>query len=231
MIAPMERCCKRRHANKPVGGRAANHPGSGPAHGRGETRGCCGMLLAHRPAAGDAPRPLRCKGVSPRPSRICERFEIRKLFGIPATILRREALISYVSSVTGSLVRIIMPPFFRPSPAPLPCNKGLLRWPGPFGSGFLSPQPPGIVGIGPIAGRLTGPTRVGPFLFSNDFLHTDSARSREASPGVAGRRSKPQTFRRCCLSAAKYRPRPAWGPACRGCHPGHRQQRHRHPCG
>jgi hypothetical protein len=41
-----------------------------------------------------------------------------------------------------------MPPHFRPSPAPVSCDKDALRWPGPFGSGFLSPQPPGIVGIG-----------------------------------------------------------------------------------
>src|SRR6266567_1785523 len=45
-----------------------------------------------------------------------------------------------------------MPPHFR-QPLALPgCDKKLLRWPGPFGFGFLSPQPPGIVGIGPIAG-------------------------------------------------------------------------------
>jgi len=25
-----------------------------------------------------------------------------------------------------------------------------VRWPGPFGSGFLSPQPPGVVRIGPV---------------------------------------------------------------------------------
>src|SRR5947209_1257505 len=29
-------------------------------------------------------------------------------------------------------------------------NNYALRWPGPFGSGFLSPQPPGVVRIGPV---------------------------------------------------------------------------------
>jgi hypothetical protein len=92
-----------------------------------------------------------------------------------------EAPTQYARRVTGSLVRIIMPPLFRQSPAPVPCDKRSLRWPGPFGSGFLSPQPPGIVGIGPIAGRLTGPTRVGPFLFFKDRLPRDEA-TRRASP-------------------------------------------------
>src|SRR5260370_2123620 len=43
-----------------------------------------------------------------------------------------------------------MPPHFCPAPALLDCEKSILRWPGPFGSGFLSPQPPGAVGIGPV---------------------------------------------------------------------------------
>ena len=45
---------------------------------------------------------------------------------------------------------IIMPPHFRPSPAVRECEKNSVRWPGPFGSGFLSPQPPGVVRIGPV---------------------------------------------------------------------------------
>src|ERR1700736_1904641 len=71
-------------------------------------------------------------------------------------------------TVTGSLAEIIMPPNFRPATAPLDCEKEPLRWPGPFGSGFLSPQPPGVVGIGPVRRVVyphTGPTRVGPFSF------------------------------------------------------------------
>jgi hypothetical protein len=50
----------------------------------------------------------------------------------------------------GIVSGIILPPHFRPSPAPLTCEDIVLRWPGPFGSGFLSPQPPGAVGIGPV---------------------------------------------------------------------------------
>src|ERR1700722_19693547 len=45
---------------------------------------------------------------------------------------------------------IIIPPHFRLPTALLNCDKTVLRWPGPFGSGFLSPQPPGVVGIGPV---------------------------------------------------------------------------------
>src|SRR5258708_25532423 len=68
----------------------------------------------------------------------------------------------------GIVSGIILLPHFRPSTAPLPCEKKTLRWPGPFGSGFLSPQPPGAVGIGPVrrgANPHTGPTKVGPFSF------------------------------------------------------------------
>src|SRR5512136_2986992 len=50
----------------------------------------------------------------------------------------------------GIVSGIIMPPHFRPATAPLDCDKIILRWPGPFGSGFLSPQPPGVVRIGPV---------------------------------------------------------------------------------
>src|SRR6202051_3036040 len=46
---------------------------------------------------------------------------------------------------------IIIPPNFRPPTALLNCDKTSLRWPGPLETGFLSPQPPGDVGIGPIA--------------------------------------------------------------------------------
>ena len=72
-----------------------------------------------------------------------------------------------VQTVPSSLAGIIMPPHFRPSPALLNCDKGILRWPGPFDTGFLSPQPPGVAGIGSIAVQIipAGPTRVGPFLF------------------------------------------------------------------
>ena len=51
----------------------------------------------------------------------------------------------------GIVSGIIIPPNFRLSTALLDCDKGILRWPGPFGTGFLSPQPPGVVRIGPVA--------------------------------------------------------------------------------
>jgi hypothetical protein len=55
------------------------------------------------------------------------------------------------AAVTRSLAGIIIPPHFCPPNALLNCEKKALRWPGPFDSGFLSPQPPGVVGIGPSA--------------------------------------------------------------------------------
>jgi hypothetical protein len=68
----------------------------------------------------------------------------------------------------GIVREIIIRPNFRPATALLSCNKRSLRWPGPFSPGFLSPQPPGAVGIGPVR-RIVyphpGPTRVGPFSF------------------------------------------------------------------
>ena len=48
----------------------------------------------------------------------------------------------------GIVSLIIMPPYFRPPRAVLGCDKICLRWPGPFDTGFLSPQPPGVVGTG-----------------------------------------------------------------------------------
>src|SRR5215831_9691997 len=83
----------------------------------------------------------------------------------------------------GNVSGIIMPPHFRPAPAVLDCDKSALRWPGPFGSGFLSPQPPGIVGIGPSAVNTgLGPTKVGPFLFL-------APRSRSSWPVIGRHRS------------------------------------------
>src|ERR1700733_11931572 len=55
----------------------------------------------------------------------------------------------------GIVSRIIILPNFRLSTALLDCDKGLLRWPGPFGTGFLSPQPPGVVRIGPVRKKHT----------------------------------------------------------------------------
>src|ERR1700730_9156089 len=86
-------------------------------------------------------------------------------------------------SVTGSLAEIIIRPNFRPATALLDCDKQSLRWPGPFGPGFLSPQPPGAVGIGPVR-RIVyphpGPTKVGPFSFRG-CCHS-GARANPTSP-------------------------------------------------
>jgi hypothetical protein len=60
-------------------------------------------------------------------------------------------------AVTGTLAEFIIPPYFRQATAVLRCEKTILRWPGPFGSGFLSPQPPGAVGIGPVPQRSLSP--------------------------------------------------------------------------
>src|ERR1700740_118737 len=81
----------------------------------------------------------------------------------------------------GIVSGIIMPPHSRPAHAVLSSDNKLLRWPGPFGSGFLSPQPPGIVGIGPDAAKCeTGPTKVGPFCFWAPFSFYLELRAREA---------------------------------------------------
>src|SRR5882762_2333418 len=53
---------------------------------------------------------------------------------------------------------IIIRPNFRPATALLNCDKESLRWPGPFSSGFLSPQPPGAVGIGPVRRNSLSPS-------------------------------------------------------------------------
>ena len=57
----------------------------------------------------------------------------------------------------GIVSGIIKPPYFRQVPALLDCDKIILRWPGPFGSGFLSPQPPGVVRIGPVRSQISPP--------------------------------------------------------------------------
>ena len=53
---------------------------------------------------------------------------------------------------------IIIRPNFRPATAVLNCDKESLRWPGPFSPGFLSPQPPGAVGIGPVRRNSLSPS-------------------------------------------------------------------------
>ena len=74
--------------------------------------------------------------------------------------LRKGSFVAYCAPDPGELSHsrrhgivseIIIRPFFRQPPAALDCEKNILRWPGSFGFGFLSPQPPGIVGTGPSA--------------------------------------------------------------------------------
>jgi len=65
----------------------------------------------------------------------------------------RNRLTAIETSIHGIVSGILLLPNFRQPPAPLGCDNVILRWPGPFGSGFLSPQPPGAVGIGPIRRR------------------------------------------------------------------------------
>ena len=201
MIAPMGRCRKGRHANKPAGW-SGESPGPCRPHigpplermllhvtGRLADRGGARRVRGHATS-------LSSQGRGPASALKSVGFSESR----PSSC-GMKGLIKHARSVTGSLVRIIMPPLFRPSPAPLPCDKSSLRWPGPFGSGFLSPQPPGIVGIGPIAGSLTGPTRVGPFLFCRrHFAYAIRAVARKQQPAVAKRRSKLRIFRRCQCS-------------------------------
>jgi hypothetical protein len=68
----------------------------------------------------------------------------------------------------------------------------MVRWPGPFGTGFLSPQPPGVVRIGPVRDEHTpalGRRKLVLFLFCFFFgfpllgsrFRSDSRRLRTAS--------------------------------------------------
>jgi hypothetical protein len=54
----------------------------------------------------------------------------------------------------SNVSQIIMLPNFRQADAVLGCEKEILRWPGSFDSGFLSPQPPGVDGTGPVRRKL-----------------------------------------------------------------------------
>src|ERR1700751_5015009 len=119
------------------------------------------LLSSGRHDCADRPPPIEGPwDCGRRPARKCSRA--RGIFG--RTWVAR--------TVTSSLAGIIMPPHFRPSTALLNCDKETLRWPGPFDTGFLSPQPPGVAGIGSIAEWIipSGPTRVGPLSFLS-ILH------------------------------------------------------------
>lgn len=122
----------------------------------------------------------------------------------------------------GIVSGILLLPYFCPPPAPLACEKITLRWPGPFGSGFLSPQPPGAVGIGPVRRGVnpdTGPTKVGPFSFVGASAILFVIPERESA-----------SFARVALWLTRgvlCRRRRALRPASRDCRPGHRRPRHR----
>src|ERR1700744_4252011 len=123
----------------------------------------CRPVFCH-PSDMIAPTGRRCKGLIGQ-DRIRTRPDLHRL-----PVLRETCRHGIVSG-------IIIPPYFRQATAPLACEKITLRWPGPFGTGFLSPQPPGVVGIGPVRRIVyphTGPTRVGPFSFwDNEFPGAD----------------------------------------------------------
>jgi hypothetical protein len=146
-------------------------------------------------------------------------------------------------NVTRSLAEIIIRPNFRPATALLDCDKQSLRWPGPFSSGFLSPQPPGAVGIGPVR-RIVyphpGPTKVGPSSFWGCCHFGARWREPEIScryvpdsgPAPSGASLIDSADSQVLeVSEATYRPRRASGPVCRDCHPGRRPPRHRRPRG
>jgi hypothetical protein len=137
----------------------------------------------------------------------------------------------------GIVSRIIILPNFRLSNALLGCDKQILRWPGPFGTGFLSPQPPGVVRIGPVRKKHTpilGQRELVLFLFGlapHVARVGIRARPSPGSPCEPPTSLAKQKRRRRSISEGTYRPRPASGPACRDCRPGYRPQRHRRPRG
>ncbi|MDB5579031.1 MAG: hypothetical protein JWR80_4207, partial [Bradyrhizobium sp.] len=109
----------------------------------------------------------------------------------------------------GNVSGIIIPPHFRQATALWGWDKQILRWPGPFSSGFLSPQPPGAVGIGPVRRIVyphTGPTKVGPFSFGGcRFLGRHSgaraARTRNLVSAIPGFRVHAKTrVLRCAIA-------------------------------
>src|SRR5437870_12044295 len=83
----------------------------------------------------------------------------------------------------GIVSGIIIGPNFRQAAAKLDCETKSLRWPGPFGSGFLSPQPPGVVGIGPVAASTPplGQRKLALCLFGGPHRRARDARTRKSS--------------------------------------------------
>jgi hypothetical protein len=140
-------------------------------------------------------------------------------------------------SIHGIVSGILLLPHFRQPRAPLGCDKKILRWPGPFGSGFLSPQPPGAVGIGPVRRGSSIPI-LGQrelVLFRLRIRFKDRSRSSLGTTKSVTCRRLPQRhpFRKFQgrTSAAQSSPRRASRPAFRGCRPGYRPPQHRRPRG
>ena len=177
-----------------------------------------------------APTAARRKG----PFRTGEESHAAKCPG-NAQELREKRSVQRETHRHGIVSGIIIPPNFRQPTAPLACENIILRWPGPFGTGFLSPQPPGVVGIGPVRRIVyphTGPTRVGPFSFwgdANSPLRRRRKRLNHLGPARASHAGITNTDqdRFENFSAGAYRPRRASGRACRDCRPGHTPPRHR----
>src|ERR1700692_2803755 len=85
----------------------------------------------------------------------------------------------------GIVSGIIILPYFCPATALLDCENKALRWPGPFDSGFLSPQPPGVVGIGPVRSKfipILGQRELVLFLLGGARFHRLSFRGARANP-------------------------------------------------
>src|ERR1700761_2554326 len=116
------------------------------------------------------------------------------------------------SSRHGIVSGITIQPLFRQPPAALDCEISALRWPGSFGFGFLSPQPPGIVGTGPSAAN-KGQRELA--LLFCALLNRDTKLRRSAT-GAIRLASDDVSLG---VSAATCRPRPAWDRACRDCRP------------
>jgi hypothetical protein len=127
-------------------------------------------------------------------------------------------------AVTASLAEIIIPPNFRPSTALLGCDTRILRWPGPFGSGFLSPQPPGVVGIGPVRSKVTPHWANASWSFF--FLGVGGFENRRRATPLALENNS-GIYGSTEFSGAKCRRHRASGLAVRGCRPGRKPPRHR----
>jgi hypothetical protein len=137
--------------------------------------------------------------------------------------------IGTTGAVTGSLVESQYSPFSANRLPRWIATNIALRWPGSFGFGFLSPQPPGIVGTGPSAAK-KGQLTLALFCLR---MPLGRRRRRESATARSAHaiRITPDDFQKR-ISAARCRPRPAWDRACRDCRPGpapRRRRRHHAP--